>query len=231
MVLLVAVLAGCAPVAEQPSIKLPDQPEGFPASVYRNAQERGEPVYGVDTKRSLAVIRVYRGGKLAHLGHDHVVASRDIQGFLLWGQEWQKRRADLYLALEKLTVDEPALRASAGMTSNPSAADIEKTRHNMVAKTLDTARFPFISFHLEPHSPPQPVMAIGADITLHGVTVHKIISVKVKSVKGEPGAISFSGEFALLQSEFGITPFNALGGLLEVKDRVDIRFDIYVTVR
>lgn len=225
MALALVIVAGCVPVAERQRV-LPAVPEGFPAGVYREAQERGEPVYRVDTGRSLAVIRVYRGGRLAHLGHDHVVAARDIHGLVLWGLQWQQRRADLYLHLDTLTVDEPGLRESLGLTSTPSAGDIEKTRHNMVVKTLDTARFPFMVFHLEPHSLPQPVMAVGADITLHGETVHKIISVKVDDVVG---AIRFSGEFSLRQSEFGITPFTALGGLLEVTDRVDIRFDIYAT--
>jgi hypothetical protein len=34
------------------------------------------------------------------------------------------------------------------------------------------------------------------------------------------------GRFSVNQSEWGITPFSILGGALQVRDRVDIRFTI-----
>ena len=52
-------------------------------------------------------------------------------------------RADLYVPLDTLVVDEPALRAEAGFDTQPSAADIAGTRRNMLEKVLEADRYPF----------------------------------------------------------------------------------------
>ena len=96
-------------------------------------------MFRVDPARSLLLIVVRRGGALAQFGHDHVVASHDVAGYIAPDEG----RADLYVPLDALVVDEPALRAEAGFDTQPSAADIAGTRRNMLEKVLETSRHPY----------------------------------------------------------------------------------------
>jgi hypothetical protein len=41
---------------------------------YLQLHAAGKPVLAVDTEKSLIVIEVHRGGRLARLGHEHIVA-------------------------------------------------------------------------------------------------------------------------------------------------------------
>src|SRR5258708_23733284 len=80
-----------------------------------------------------------RRGPPARLGHDHVVASHEVTGYVAPGEG----RADLYVALARLVVDEPELRKEAGFDTQPSESDIEGTRSNMLNHVLEAERFPF----------------------------------------------------------------------------------------
>jgi len=71
-------------------------------------------IYQIDTERSLLQILVYRGGKLAALGHNHVVASRDLTGTVTRAEPLTGTRFDIRLPVASLTVDEPELRREAG---------------------------------------------------------------------------------------------------------------------
>jgi len=224
--LALALLAGCAPIAEQPAAPARDRPAGFPTAFYDSARQRGEPVYRIDTARSIAIMRVYRAGSLARLGHDHVVASRDIHGFVLLPANVHNGRADLYVPLDLMTVDEPALRAEAGFQTQPSAIDIENTRRNMLDKTLETVRHPFATLRLTPLPGQLPAISMNADITLRGNTRTRVVPVEIEA---SANLLRISGHFGLHQSEFGIAPFSVLGGALQVDDRVDIRFELYAT--
>jgi len=208
--------AGCAQVP--PAAPPAARPAGAPdleAAYYRDAAGRGAKVYRIEPGDSLVAVRVYRGGRLARLGHDHVVSSREPHGFI----DADKGRADLYVALQSLAVDDPAQRAAAGFESAPSESDIAGTRGNMLEKVLEAERFPFVVLRVRgvEHD------AVQAELSLHGVTRPMRIPAKI-----DPGAerIDVSGSFAISQSDFGIEPFSVLGGALTVQDRVDLSFAI-----
>jgi hypothetical protein len=208
--------AGCAqvPPAPPPEAPRPGAPE-LDAAYYRDAAKRGDKVYRVEPGDSLVAVRVYRGGRLSRLGHDHVVSSREPRGFI----DADKGRADLYVAVESLAVDDPAQRAAAGFESTPSESDIAGTRSNMLEKVLEADRFPFVVLRVR--SVAQGVLE--AEVSLHGVTRPMRIPAKIDS-GGE--RIELSGSFAINQSDFGIEPFSVLGGALTVQDRVDLSFAI-----
>src|SRR2546427_11839535 len=127
------MLAGCAllPRAAAPPAAAP--PTDFPEGYYREALAQGKPVFRVDPAESLVVIEVRRSGSLARLGHDHVVASHEVGGYVAPDEG----RADLYVALARLAMDEPALRAGAGFDTQPTESDIQGTRANMLEKVLE----------------------------------------------------------------------------------------------
>lgn len=217
LALLVTACAPLPPVAERP------QPPPLPEADYAAARARGEAVYRIDGPRSLVTVRVYRGGRLASFGHDHVVASRAVEGLVLVASTPANARADLRMALDSLTVDEPALRAAAGLATTPSAADIEGTRRNMLDKTLEADRFPYVTLALTHAAGAPPRLTLNAAITLHGVTRVQPVSVEIEP---DGDDLRARGRFALLQSDHGMTPFSILGGALEVQDRLDIEFDL-----
>ncbi|HEV8106026.1 MAG TPA: YceI family protein, partial [Burkholderiales bacterium] len=101
--------AGCAqvPPAPPPEAKPAGAPE-LQEAYYRDAAARSAKVYRIEPGVSLVVARVYRGGRLAKLGHDHVVSSREPRGFV----DADNGRCDLYVAVESLAVDDPAQRAA-----------------------------------------------------------------------------------------------------------------------
>jgi len=221
-----ALLAGCAPAPEPHATTPRERPAGFPDAFYDAARQRGEPVYRVDRLRSVAIIRVYRAGSLSRFGHDHVVASHDIQGYVLLPAQVHQGRADLFVPLDLLSVDDPALRAEAGFQTQPSATDIESTRRNMLDRTLETLRHPFAVLRLTPLPGKLPAISVNADITLRGNTRTQVIPVDIEA---SANLLRISGQFGLFQSEFAIAPYSVLGGALQVDDRVDIRFEIYAT--
>src|SRR2546421_7141123 len=137
--LLPAVLAGCALLLRGPAPVPAAPPADFPEGYYREALAHGKRVFRVDSHESLVVIEVRRSGSLARLGHDHVVASREVVGYVAPDEG----RADLYVALARMQVDEAALRPEAGFDTQPTESDIEGTRANMLARVLEADKFPF----------------------------------------------------------------------------------------
>ncbi len=129
-IVLAGWLAGCAPQAPPRADADGPPPAGFPGAHYRQAAARGQPVFEIDPAGSLVVIEVRRGGTLARLGHDHVIASHDVRGYVAPDEG----RADLYLRLDRLVVDERELRAEAQFDTQPSDDAIAGTRANMLDK-------------------------------------------------------------------------------------------------
>ncbi|MBI3898340.1 MAG: YceI family protein [Gammaproteobacteria bacterium] len=217
IVLFATLAAACA----KPTVVPIEQPATapLPEAFYQEAIARGEPVLAIDSAQSQAVVHVYRGGSLARFGHNHVVASRDLHGYVLLRNS-NPQQADLYLPLASLTVDEPALRAEAGFDSTPSQNDIDGTRRNMLDKVLEADRYPYLSFHVTPNDD----RTLNAEITLHGVTRTLQIPVEIETTTGH---LRVSGHFSVNQTDFGITPFSAVGGALKVQDRIDLQFVVY----
>ena len=65
---------------------------------------------------------------------------------------------------------------------------------------------------------------LNAAISLHGITRTQQVPVEIETTAD---SLRARGRFALLQSDYRITPFSVLGGALEVQDRLDIEFDLH----
>lgn len=218
--LLALFLAGCSVPARRPAAPAPQAPAEFPVAYYEQAAAQGRPVFSVNPERSLVTIEVRRAGSLARFGHDHVVASHDLRGYVASDEG----RADLYVPLERLAVDEPALRKEAGLDTEPSEADIAGTRDNMLDKVLESGQFPFARILVSGAGTGAANM--GVEITLHGTT--RALQVPLQVDRGG-NEINVSGRLALNQTDFGIAPFSILGGAVQVQDRLELRFRIAAT--
>lgn len=221
-VALSALLPACGPAVSPPADLEARQPAGFPEAFYRTAAARGDVVFRIDAGRSRAVLLARRGGPLARVGHDHIVASRQLQGYVLTPGAGGAR-ADVYVSLEDLEVDDPAMRVEAGLTTALSPEDIAGTRRNMLEKVLESHRHPFMSIRVRAVEAAGAGAVLSCDITLHGVTRALRIPALLES---DADSLSVSGRFSLRQTDFGITPYSILGGALQVQDRVDLTFEI-----
>lgn len=225
VVAALALLGGCVAPPPAPVVERPTVPDGFLTAPYAQALAQGEAVYRIEPEQSEIVVRVYRGGSLARFGHDHVVASRDVHGYVLLARRGQDARADLYLPLDSLNVDEPARRAQAGFDTQPSQADIDGTRRNMMDKVLEAQRYPFVTLHLAPLRDEPPHLALKATLTMHGTTRTFPVDVDVDTANA--GMLEARGRFVVKQTEFGMTPYALFGGALRVEDRLDIDFRLH----
>ena len=236
-----AVLAACTlqpprgPVVAEPvapTAQVAPVPAGFPRDDYRRIAAQGGAVFAIDRGTSLVVIEVRRAGSLARLGHDHVVASHDVHGFVAPGAG----RADLYVPLAALVVDEPMLRKEAGFESEPSPDAIAGTRRNMLERTLEAERFAFATIAVRTlagattrGATPTTFANTGSTedvdvaITLHGVT--RTLRVPI-GIERDAERIRVGGSLHLRQSDFGIVPLSIAGGAIAVQDEVALRFRI-----
>ena len=217
---MVLVIPGCVTSPEPPPVAT--EPAGFPDQDYRDAGARGESVYRIDHDTSVVQILVYRTGVLARLGHDHAMTARNVQGYA-WLPAEGGARADLYLTVAELVVDDPEARAAAGFTTEPSASDRDGTYHNMLL-SLDADHYPLVHLHVT-------VATIDlsgdrnatVDLTLHGTTRRLIVPAHI--VTNSDG-FRVTGMFQIRQTDFGITPFSVFGGALAVRDELVLHFDL-----
>jgi len=212
------VVVGCAVQVARLPVVGDQRPDGFPVSYYQQLSQRGGEVLQIDPAQSLIVIEVRRAGSLANLGHDHVVASHGVQGYIAP----KDGRADFYLRLDQLVVDEPELRAEAAFDTQPSAAAIAGTRENMLRK-FNAETHPYAVVSVERVVVEAAGTQLDISLALNGVTRALRIPAKIEQTAGQ---ITVTGRVTLAQTAFEITPFSILGGALQVQDQVDVRVAI-----
>jgi polyisoprenoid-binding protein YceI len=182
--------------------------------------------YSIDAAASDIRIFVYRKGNLSRLGHDHVISARNISGRILLADNIGDSEIDLSIPVTSLLVDDPEVRQQAGLESGsePSEKDMESTRRGMLSpKVLDAERFGSVKVHAQVVGGTLAELELNVTMTIHGVKQQFRSPVKVEKT---PEQITASGSFQILQSDFGITPFNVLAGALAIKDEVKIQYRI-----
>ena len=211
------VLAGCGSV--------PIAPPAAPAAGSAVAEALSAPPLMRDSaprqgllrivpERSLITVIARRAGRLAGLGHDHLLAAHGVEGDIAPAEG----RATLRFRLDALAIDEAPLRAAAGLQRQPGEAAIAGTRANML-KSLDAERYPWVAVTV--HAIERGIAQ--ADITLHGHT--RRYAVPVASQR-EGGTLRARGSLHIRQTHFGITPYSVLNGALAVEDELELSFDL-----
>ncbi|MDQ1921726.1 YceI family protein [Massilia pseudoviolaceinigra] len=213
---LLVLVAGCATTPTPPPVPTPaDATFSWYQDVARTQQ-----VLRIDTARSLITVTVRRGGTFARMGHDHVIASRSIEGFVAP----DAGRADFRFRLDQMTVDETALRTQAGLTTQPDDDAIAGTRTNMLTRVLEAERYPLVTLHAERAAGKGDTLRLS--VNLHGVS--RTVEVPTTIERSNDG-VTASGTLTLLQSDFGITPMSVMGGALTVQDPMELAFSIVAT--
>ena len=151
------------------------RPAEFPEDFYQRAAQSGSPVFAIEPGPSLVVIEVRRSGSLANLGHDHVIASHNVRG----SAAPNEGRADLYIRLDELVVDEPELRAQAQFATQPTETAIAGTRQNMLGQ-LHAEQHPYALISVESVGADAIGLLLNASVTLNGITLMVRIPVKIE---------------------------------------------------
>lgn len=230
---LVILLAGC--VTPPPAPPAPEgAPRDFPSIDLDGLTSQAE-VYVADASTSTLRAKVYRSGALARLGHDHVLDARQLGG-VIWIDTVRSGeravRAELYLGLANMVVDDPQSRAEESFETEPDDEAREGTRRNMLA-SLNAATHPFARVELEAllSASVLPLLDSGNEVAvpatatvrvaggMHELAVSVLVTVR-------DGVLTGAGEFQIRHTDFGIEPFSVMGGALSVKDEIDLTFRV-----
>jgi polyisoprenoid-binding protein YceI len=220
--ILLMALAACTPQpkVQPPAAPVSSFPADFPTGFYTAAQAGA--VYRVVPGRSSLILKVYKAGAFAALGHNHVITSNAVDGFIYLADDMAAARADLFIPVAALTVDDTAARTAAGpdFATQPTQQDIEGTRTNMLGpKVLDAERFPFVTAHITPlHVRPESTDVEFA-LTVRGNTA-RIPIVVTWQRKGDE--LQVEATFKTDHATLSLEPFSALGGALRVAEPIDI---------
>lgn len=186
----------------------------------------GAREYRIVAEESLLQIYAYRGGAMARLGHNHVIASRHLEGAAYLTDDPLQARFDINFPVAELTVDEPALREEAGQDFPPSVPQSARdgTRNNLLSEAvLDGTRYPTIRLRAIDVVPTATAFEAGVEITIKDQTRQVRVPVAVERSDGQ---IVARGEFPLRQSELGLKPFTVALGTLVVLDELRVKFEI-----
>jgi polyisoprenoid-binding protein YceI len=163
----------------------------------------------IDTTRSTITVHVGKAGLLSAAGHDHWISAPVSSGSV---------RESGALAVQ-FKVE------TAKMTVKPDPKVDEKTQatiqKDMETMTLETAKYPEIAFQssrVEPSGDNQ--WKLEGNLSIHGVT--KPVSLVVKRANG-----AYTGHTVLKQTDFGIKPITVGGGIVKVKNEIEIEFEVY----
>jgi len=218
-IVLCCLLVSCAqPVRES------KQPT--PSETTHSADKRGAAVYAVDPESSELHILVYRGGTLARLGHNHVLSSRSLSGDAWLHPDFSRSGFQIILPVESLVIDDAQTRAAHGQefAAQVPQKDIDGTRRNLMKpEVLDGERFPQIRLVSSTITGTASAPKVMAHVTIKEVTRELEIPL---SLSVQRSRLEASGEFDILQSAFGITPFSVALGALQVQDRLHVTYRV-----
>ena len=219
-VLLSLLLAAC-PGPVRPPAPAPTVP-----TTAASADTRGATIYQVDPGSSQLAIFVYRGGKLSRLGHNHVMTSQDVTGRVWLHPEFSRSGFELAFPVAQLVIDDAEARRAAGADFPPDIPQSDKdgTRKNMLKpEVLDGDNYAEVKLRSAKVGGTPEAPQLTAHITIKDASHDVEVPVKI-AVEG--ARLRASGEFDILQTDFGIKPFSVALGALEVQDRLHIKFTI-----
>lgn len=169
-------------------------------------------------------VLVFADGPLARLGHPHVIGGSVVSGRIWLAEDFHRSGLELFIDVPALRVDDPAWRSAEGFDPHMDDDAIAGTGDNMRSPAvLDAERYPQIVIRSVAVRGPQWQPDVTVEITLRRQT--RALTVPV-ALDIADGTITATGRFRLMQTEFGIEPFSALGGRLRVADEIVMRFRV-----
>jgi polyisoprenoid-binding protein YceI len=168
----------------------------------------------IDIQRSSLTVHVGKAGLLSAAAHEHWVNAPITSGSVDDSSATPGIR---------FTVDARWLSVKPG--KGVSDKDQAEVQSNMQSKVLESSPYPQIVFHsTQVRQTSDHVWRVSGDLTLHGATRPVVFDVTREND-------SYVGMVRIKQTEFGIQPIKIGGGVVKVKDELEINFHIYTASR
>jgi len=168
------------------------------------AQSQKQPI---DTQKSVLTVHVYKAGVFSAFGHDHEIAAPIAHGTV----NIVTREVELYINTAALEVRDASI-------SDKDRKEIQSTMLGPdVLDARANAQLIFRSTTAETTG--ASAWRLNGDLTVHGET--RPVIVRVRENSGH-----YVGTSTFKQTDFGIKPIKVAGGLVRVKDEIQIEFDV-----
>jgi polyisoprenoid-binding protein YceI len=174
--------------------------------------------YVFDPAISRFTVQAFATGLLASsLGHSPTIGILDFSGTVEFvAGSYERARVHMKINTNSLEVLDEMKRS-----------DREKLHKEMFDNVLKASRFPlaiFESEHIDVNSDRHPLnVKLSGELTLRGVTRRHSFSARVSNADS---SLRIAGEFALLQTLYGIKPASVAGGVVRLKDQLQFNFEI-----
>jgi polyisoprenoid-binding protein YceI len=167
---------------------------------------------GIDADHSTLKIHVGKAGLFSAAGHDHRVTAPFAGGSF----------NDSDLPQVAFTVD--ARKLTLVEDNKLSAEQQAEIQHTMHAKVLQSESYPLISFHsTKIEKTGANHWIVTGELTLHGQS--RPILAEAHYAEG-----AYTGRSTIKQTDFGINPISVAGGVVKVKNELEIQF-VVVPIR
>jgi polyisoprenoid-binding protein YceI len=163
------------------------------------------------------------------LGHEHGVEGKIKSGAIQLGA--RSNAGSIEFDMTSFTADTDRARKYVGLEGSTSASTRQQVNKNMLGSdVLNVAKYPTALFAIESAlhrktKQGKPVVELKGEFTLHGTT-------RPLTLYAEPsqrdGQWNLRGDFAIRQTEFGITPYSAALGTVGVADQLKIFGDLWI---
>ena len=179
-----------------------------------------------------AASRVYvRVGK-RRLGHEHGVEGHIKSGRLLLDVD--DNAGEIVFDMASFEADTDASRKYVGLEGVSDADEQTEVTATMTGKSvLEVEKFPTATFTVESSKAlkeqtedGQMQYELAGEFALHGKK--QPLTVVAVAVESAGGKQQIKGSFTIKQTDYGITPYRALGGLVAVTDELKIYGDLWI---
>ena len=188
--------------------------------------ERLEP-HQISVKKSRVYIFVEKTG----LGHQHGVEGRLKSGSLTLGAA--EEAGELVFDMNSFDADTDAARRYVGLTGSTDASTRRQVNDNMRnTSILNVGQFPTATFAIrsamlleKTSRNGAPLYELIGEFTLRGKT--RPIKLEAEA-EVKDNMTHVRGRFAILQTQYGITPFRKALGAVGVADQLTIHGDLWI---
>jgi len=218
--LCIALLSSCTKPELEPPVVATPVPSDYPTDLH------GAKLYRIAPEQSMLHILVYRGGAMANLGHNHVISSQSVAGYVWLHDDLARSGFNITQSVNDLIIDDAKTRSDEGSDFQTNVTDSARagTRTNMLKpEQLDGEHFPVIRLQSVTITGDAKTAQVKVRITIKNQSREVMVPVQLNR---DAQALHVRGEFPLKQSDFGITPYSVAMGALQVVDQVNIKFEL-----
>jgi polyisoprenoid-binding protein YceI len=215
LALLPVALAGRSPPVaaqeEKTAVKVVKKPELKPGEI--------------DREKSRVYVRVGKKG----LGHEHGVEGKIKSGTI--DLSAAKNTGEIEFDMASFLADTDEARKFVELKGTTAESTRDKVTEMMLgAAVLDVEQYPTAKFkikarELKKTKTADDTVVLKGEFLLHGQPQPLTVEAQVEKKEGQ---LHLRGEFTILQSDFGITPYKAALGTVGVADELKIWGDLWV---